>query len=55
MTVIGAYLSGLPASYREVALGDFAENFLDMVLRVPLLFMSRLKTCIAMALRRLDE
>ena len=35
MAVIGADLSGLPASDGEVALGDFAENFLDMVLEGP--------------------
>ena len=37
MAVIRADLAGLPASHGEVTLSYFAEDFLDMVLRVPLL------------------
>ena len=36
--MIGADLAGLPASHGEVALGYFAEDLLDMVLGIPLLF-----------------
>jgi hypothetical protein len=32
-------LSGLPAGHGDVAIGDFAENLLDVVLGVPLLLM----------------
>jgi hypothetical protein len=38
VAVIGADLSRLPAGHGEVAVGDFAEDLLDVVLGVPLLF-----------------
>ena len=37
MAVVGADLAGLPAGDGDVAVGDLAENFLDMALGIPLL------------------
>ena len=34
----GADLAGLPAGDGDVAVGDTAEDLLDVVLRIPLLF-----------------
>jgi hypothetical protein len=39
MAVIGANLAGFPAGYGEVAVGNFAEDLLNMMLGIPLLFM----------------
>jgi hypothetical protein len=38
VAMIGADLAGLPTGDRDVAVGYFAEDFLDVVLGVPLLF-----------------
>src|SRR5215475_11450485 len=43
MTVIGADLAGLPAGHREVALGNFAQDLLDMMLGVPVLLTFKAK------------
>ena len=37
MAVVGADLAGLPAGHGDVAIGNLAENLLDVVLGVPLL------------------
>ncbi len=36
--MIGADLPGLPAGNGDVAIGDFAQDFLDVVPGIPLLF-----------------
>ena len=51
MAMVWADLSRLPARHGDVAVGDLAQDLLDMVLGVPLLLGSRLKTCMTIALR----
>ena len=38
MAVIGADLAGLPAGHGDIAIGDLAQDLLDVVLGIPLLF-----------------